>query len=83
MGLTVIVSIATGCVIGRICTSLFKNKINLLRNVLCGMFGGLLGGLSVYYVNLSVNAWIAEIALSAIGAFVFVWIIKITDKNRG
>ncbi len=81
MWLTVLVAISTGCVVGRICTTLFKNKQKMPRNVLCGMFGGLMGGLSVYYVNLSVNAWIAEIALSAIGAFVFVFIIKITDNK--
>ncbi len=82
MGLSILVSAAVGCVVGRLACFLLKDRLNVLRNVLCGVFGGFLGGFSVYSVNLSVYSWFFEIAVAAIGAFVFVLVIKITDRKR-
>ncbi len=82
MGLVIGVSAAVGCVIGRLACFILKDKANVLRNVLGGIFGGILGGLSVFSVNLAVYSWFFELLVAAIGAFVFVLVIKITDKRR-
>ncbi len=82
MELTILVSVAVGCVVGRLITLFFKDNANMLRNILCGAVGGIMGGLCVKIVSLEVYSWFFEILVALVGAVVFVWVIKASDKKR-
>ncbi len=82
MGLVILVCVAVGCVIGRLAGIIFKDSENVLRNILCGIVGGLLGGLSVYIVGLATYSWFFEILNAVLGASIFIFVIRATEKKR-
>ncbi len=71
-----IINLAIGGVAGWLAGKIMKSEGSIIRNVILGFVGGIVGSILLGIIGLGATGWIGGFVVSVIGACACVWVAK-------
>ena len=80
-GLGLIGTLVVGALAGWLASKIMNNQGSLVRNVILGVVGGIVGRLVLGIVAISGSGFFGNLIVSAIGACIVIWLVNSITKK--
>ncbi len=77
----ILISLALGAISGWIAGKLMESDGSLLRNIILGILGGVVGSIVLGLVGLGGSGYIGTIIVSVVGACLLIWVVRLITKK--